>query len=351
MSDEEVKKVEATENDANTKEKKDKRSFKAKAAFAAKRTGEKLKKLKEKGKEIAKDTVDYVTDHAASATVKVATVATLAGSMAPTAASAATPNDHEDGNVTWVNGQNPNESTIALEMPDGTVLDGSNGIGAQPVKDLPRYKLGGQKRTASFTYEQQRMSASQQQGMSSSRQQRQAVSPLESYAQNWEASHPGKILVVSELSPYVTDYGNPMTGNHGYCGILEEYDTRRPALSPKFHVVPNDFYNDKVAVLTIDQIRTPSVQRKYLSGGLGSWCPIGHAHAIGFHAQYSSRGFGFHVSGLGRRGAGRIGFEHRHGQTTVSVGGAGRHGAGGITVSTGKRGTSVSMGGFTIRPR
>ena len=208
MSDEEVKTVEATETEAKTEEKKDTRSYRAKAVFAKKRVEEKKKEEEEKKK---KSGPGWLARNA----VKLATAATVGMSLAPNEAQAATPGDNDGNKVVWVNGQNPNESTIALEMPDGTVLDGSNGIGAQPVKDLPRYKLGGTRnqRTADFSQEQRRMA---------SQAPRQATSYgeiVDNALAKYQRSNPNcELTYMEDLSRIVDTH--PYSKYGGFCAVF-----------------------------------------------------------------------------------------------------------------------------------
>lgn len=247
-NDDDVKTDDPEVTDTTTTEVTDTEEYEAKAKLAKKR----IEKKKKSG-------------WFAHGMVKLGTAGILATSFAPSA-SAATPNDHEDGDkVTWVNG-NPNEATCDVVLSDGKRLS-DYGIGAQPAsaptqkKDLPTFRL---ERTSQATSGRTRTTATSRQQAQAGVDTRFSDPRVAEYAAKYEAANPGKFLVESPLNRYVNCYANPYTGHPGYCAILEEYDSKRPAMEPKFHCISNDPYMARNEVFTLGQVRTQAWRDRHL---------------------------------------------------------------------------------------
>jgi len=280
----------------------------------------KLEEMKDKIKESkktvikkAKEKFKKVKDKAATVAVGVATAATVGASFAPQSAEAATPDNHDD-QVTWVNGVNPNKSTISLTLPDGTVINGTpatGGIGAQPVEELPSYTLGGRSssrgRTTSFNQQRQQMAASSQ------------------YQAQCDMVGPhGEALMYSEA------YSYGLKRSYAGAFINPNEDIR----TAHVYMYKYDLQGNPVFATKFD--------KSYLDAGHGPYAiPFRQRQAVIAGAHGWSGGYG----AVG----GNVSVDVGHGGVGVSVGGAGRGRAGraSVRISRGGR-VSINVGGISI---
>lgn len=311
MSDEEVKTVEATETEAKTEEKKDTRSYRAKAAFAAKR-------IKEKGKKIVKDSVNYVADHAASGMVKVATVATLAGSMAPTAASAATPDDY-----------NREGSTQMAKDLNYQYADNKD-MHFKPLTDQEAAMLGASvnngSRTASFTQARQQMATRTSRATV---RQAEAVSYgeiVDNALAKYQRSNPNcELTYMEDLSRIVDTH--PYSKYGGFCAVFAADNMQTG--TTKYVFITQNPRRGPYKVLGEHEVET-ALQNGNGFFACGGYCTFGgrRYHVGGttsVHVNAGSHGVNVGVHTSGRRGG-------AYGNVRVS-----------------SRGRVSVNGGFTIR--
>lgn len=322
MSDEDVKKVEATENDAKTEEKKDPRSFKAKSFFAKKRIKEKKgQKAEVKSSE---ETAKPSSGKLAHAMVSMATAATVGMGFAPNVASAATPGDYNKErstqlakNLNYEYADNKDMHFKPLTESEAAMLEASIGDG----------------KTASFTRARQEMNA-QTSRMATRQATRTAARQATSYEEiidnalaKYQRSNPNcELTYMDDLSQIVDTH--PYSKYGGFCAVFASDNVQTGKTEYVF--ITQNPRRGPYKVLGEHEVETA------LNCGNGFF-------ACGRYCTFGGRRY--HVGGRGATSV-RV----NAGSHGVNVGArtSGRRGGGYVNIGVNNRGRIHVNGGFTL---